>query len=77
LIYAAKKIAKCFKQSLSPHKVYEEKAIFNYSRIRLIHHRLIRQFAQFVTFWSVPAESLSFVDISVRQIRYRLIRQFA
>jgi len=34
--------------------------------------RLIRQFALFVTFSSVPAESLSFVYISVH-----LIRQFA
>jgi len=39
--------------------------------------RLIRQFAQFVTFSSVPAEFLPFVCISVRLIRHRLIRQSA
>ena len=38
-----------------------------YSRICLICHRLIRQF---VTFASVPAQSLSFVYISVRLIRH-------
>jgi len=38
-----------------------------YSGTRLIRHRLIRQFAEFVTFSSVPAESLFFVYISVRQ----------
>jgi len=48
-----------------------------YSRICLIRHRLIRQFAQFLTFSLVPAELLSFVHISVRLIRHRLIRQFA
>ena len=47
-----------------------------YSITRLIRHRLIRQFAEFVTFSSVPAEFLSFVYISVRLIRHRLIRQF-
>jgi len=35
------------------------------------------QFAQFVTFSSVPAEFLSFVYISVRLIGHRLIREFA
>ena len=35
------------------------------------------ELAQFVTFSSVPAESPSFVYISVRLIRHRLIRQFA
>jgi len=40
-----------------------------YSRICLIRHRLIRHFAQFVTFSSVPAESLSSVYISVRLVR--------
>ena len=45
--------------------------------ISLIHHCLIRQFAQFVTSSSVPVESLSFVYISVHLIRHRLIPQFA
>jgi len=40
-------------------------------------HRLICHFAQFVTFSSVPAESLFFVHISARLIRYCLFRQFA
>jgi len=43
----------------------------------LIRHRLIRQFAQFVTFSSVTAESLAFVCISVRLIRRCIIRQFS
>ena len=41
--------------------------ILIYSRICLIRHRLIRQFAWFVTFSLVPAEFLSFVYIFVRQ----------
>jgi len=48
------------------------KSKMKYSRICLIRHRVFRQFAQFFTFSSVPAEFLSFVYISVR-----LIRQFA
>jgi len=43
----------------------------------LILHRLIRQFAQFVTFSSVLAEFLSFVYISVRLIDHGVIRQFS
>jgi len=48
-----------------------------YSRICLIRHRLIRQFAQFFTFSSVPAEFLSFVYIAVHLIHHRLIRHIA
>jgi len=40
-----------------------------YSRIGLIRHHLICHFTQFITFLSVPAESLSFVYISVRLIQ--------
>jgi len=36
---------------------------------------VIHQFAQFVTFSSVPAEFLSFVCISVRLIRHRVMQR--
>ena len=49
----------------------------NYSRICLIRLRLFGQFAQFVTFSSVPAKFLSFTCIPDRLIRHRLIRHFA
>ena len=45
-----------------------------YSRICLIRLRLFGQFAQFVTFSSVPAKFLSFTCIPDRLIRHRLIR---
>ena len=48
-----------------------------YSRICLIRLRLFGQFAQFVTFSSVPAKFLSFTCIPDRLIRHRLIRHFA
>jgi len=48
-----------------------------YCRMCLILHRLIRQFAQFVTFSSVLAEFLSFVYISVRLIDHGVIGQFS
>ena len=48
-----------------------------YSGICLICHRLIHQFAQFVTFLSILALSLSFVYLSVCLIANHLLCQFA
>jgi len=46
---------------------------FMYSRTCLICHRLSREFAQLVTFSSIPEEFLSVVYISVRLIRPLLL----